>query len=199
MTKTRQLFDAKRTTRQSLNSNVDESYKSAIRALGLQVIEPESAVNFERKDFGGIYVPGGEYGGFKSPGGRHTVVCAPGVKFKKPIQVEGVLILANAFLDCENNSPAITVLATGRLILQQCQITKGDNLQKAAADTYVQVMAGGYASINSCIFHGTQTNTGALVYNADALNPGRVAVSGAMNLTDIAAPYTNVTYSQDVP
>lgn len=199
MTKTRELFNTERGRVESLNSNVSESYYSAIRSLGLQVIDPESAVTFSRKDFGGVYVPSGTYGGFKCPTGRHTLVCAPGVRFQRPIEVEGTLILTGAFLDCLDNQAAISVLGTGRLILQQCQITKSNNKQSAATDSYVSISTGGYASINGCIFHGTQTNKGVLVYNADAGNPGRVAVVGAMNLTDIATPYTNVTYTQDVP
>lgn len=199
MTKTRELFNAERSQRDSLNSNVNESYQSAIRSLGLQVIDPGSAITFERKDFGGIYVPSGDYGGFRCPPGRHRVVCAPGARLQRPIEVEGILMLSGAYLDCLNNNAAITVLPTGRLIMDQCQITKGDSLQVLATDTYVSIQTGGYASVNSCMFHGEQSNKGVLVYNADAGNPGRVAVAGSMNLTDIAAPYTNVTYMQDVP
>tara|TARA_R110000751_G_scaffold233571_1_gene334495 strand:- start:734 stop:1333 length:600 start_codon:yes stop_codon:yes gene_type:complete len=199
MTNTRELFEADRSSRQSLNSNVGESYQSTIRALGAQIISPDSAVTFERIDFGGIYVPSGTYGGFTCPAGRNIISCAPGARFQMPVEILGTLVLVGAYLDCQENKAAITVAPGGRLILQSCQITKGNNLQKIAADTYIKVEVGGYASINGCIFHGTQTNTGALVYNMDALNPNRVAVVGAMNLTDIAAPYVSVSYSQDVP
>ena len=48
MTKTREVFNVERSRVDSLNSNVSESYYSAIRALGLQVIDPESAVTFSR-------------------------------------------------------------------------------------------------------------------------------------------------------
>jgi hypothetical protein len=199
MTKTRELFETERSMRESLNSNTGESYQSAIRGLGSQVIDPESAVTFERKDFGGIYVPSGIYGGFNCPAGRHVITCAPGARFQRPVEVLGTLVLIGAYLDCLDNQAAITVLDGGRLILQSCQITKGDNQQKVAGDTYIAINTGGYASINGCVFHGAQTNTGVLVYNNDAVNPGRAAVVGAMNLTDIVSPYTNVSYSQDVP
>ena len=64
MTRTRELFDADRERRDSLNYNVSESYNTTVRSIGAQIVEPGSVVTFERKDFGGIYVPSGTYGGF---------------------------------------------------------------------------------------------------------------------------------------
>ena len=87
----------------------------------------------------------------------------------------------------------------GRLILRSCHVSKESSTHTAASDTYLQVDTGGYLSVSDCMFHGTQNNTGKLIINDDAANTNRVAVLGSMNLTDIASPYTNVGYIQDVP
>jgi len=163
------------------------------------VVDPGSGVSFNQKDREGIFVPSGDYGGFDVTGSRQILTGSPGTSFKKAITVYGSLILSNAFLECEGNVPAIIVKSGGRLLLSGCHISKADKKQ-GATDCYISVETGGFASINNCMFHGTQTDTGNLVRNNDALNPNRAAVVGCVNLSDVVTvPYFQVAYAQDVP
>ena len=184
----------------SVNSKNLESAYEAVRRLGEEVGNPGQAVVITKKDHTGLYLPYANYGGFASDETRSFISCAPGATFGKQIQITGNAIIHGAFLDCENNIPAVVVKAGGRVILQNCHITKKDGSQSAATDSYVAIETGGYASVNGCFFHGLQSDTGSIVYNADAGNPGRVAVVGCVNLTDIVTtPYINITFTQDVP
>lgn len=198
MTNTRELFEVDRSRRNSLNYNVNESYSNTIRSLGAQVVAPGSAITFQRKDFGGIYVPSGAYGGFTVESGKHIIKCAPGVRFDKPIIIEGTLILSGAYIEMPDAAAGITVANGGRLILDQCQIIKADNKHTTAKQTYIQIDIGGVCSVSNCVFHGEQANTGYVVYNDNALG-SEVAVLGSINLTDIASPFFNVGYTQVVP
>lgn len=179
--------------------NEEESF-DLVRRLGEEVINPGADVTPTKKDHVGVYVPSANYGGFVAGEARAFIHTAPGATFTKQVQVTGSVILSGAFLDCEGNSPAILIKNGGRAVVQNCHITKSNSKQTGAADSYIHVETGGYASVNGCIFHGLQSDVGAIVHNADAVNPGRVAVAGCVNLTDIVTtPYVNITYTQDVP
>lgn len=198
MSKTRELFDAERSQRSSLNYNVTESYNATVRSLGEQVIDPESAITFERKDFGGVFVPAGTYGGFTVESGKHMITCAPGVRFQRDIVIKGTVTLCNAYIEMSSASAGLTIENGGRLILQKCQVIKADGKHSVAADTYIQVNDGGYLSVSDTIFHGTQSNTGHIIYNYNT-HASTVAVLGSMNLTDINSPFHHVSYTQVVP
>ena len=186
---------------EGLDDSNSEAYLRIIRALGTQVINPGDGIDFKQLDREGIFIPVGEYGGFTASGSRQSAVCAPGAIFDKQIVVSGSAIISGAILNCERNIPAIVVSSSGRLILSGSHISKSDDLQAAGStNAYILVEAGGFASINGCVFHGDQSDNGSLVYHADAVNTGRVAVVGSMNLTDvITTTYVNVGYTQDVP
>jgi len=197
MTRTRELFDADRERRDSLNYNVSESYNTTVRSIGAQIVEPGSVVTFERKDFGGIYVPSGTYGGFTCESGRHIITCAPGTRFQRPIIIKGNVTLSNAFIEMSESSAGITIESGGCLILDGCHIIKTDNKHAAATDTYIQINDGGKCSLNNSVFYGTQSNTGHILYNYDASNKV-AAVAGCANLTDIVSPFHHVHYIQVV-
>lgn len=187
---------------EQLGESAEEAHLRIVRALGTQVVAPSNGFRFQQKSKEGIFVSSGEYRGFGASGTHQTVTCSPGSLFSRQIVVTGSLILNNAILDCHRNTPAIVVKSTGRLLLSGCHISKDANIQTAATDRYVSVETGGYASINNCIFYGDQSATGSIVYNDDAVNIGRVAVTGCVNLTDILVPaqaFTNVGYVQVVP
>ena len=198
MTNTRELFEVDRSRRNSLNYNVNESYSSTIRSLGAQVVAPGSAITFQRKDFGGVYVPSGNYGGFTIESGKHIIKCAPGVRFDKPIIIQGTLVLSGAYIEMSDTAAGIIVADGGRLILDKCQVIKADGKHNATTDTYIRIDIGGVCSVSNCVFHGEQANTGFVVYNDNALG-SEVAVLGSINLTDIASPFFNVAYTQVVP
>ena len=179
--------------------NAEESF-DLVRRLGEEIINPGEGVDIAKKDHVGVYVPSADYGGFVTDETRAFITSAPGTSFTKQIQVKGNVIISGAFLDCENNTPAVLIKSGGRAIIQNCHVTKQDAKQTGATDSYISVETGGYVSVNGCFFHGSQSDTGSIVYNADAGNPGRAAVAGCVNLTDIVTtPYINVTYTQDVP
>ena len=197
MTNTRELFEVDRSRRNSLNYNVNESYSSTIRSLGAQVVAPGSAITFQRKDFGGVYVPSGAYGGFTVGSGKHIINCAPGVRFDKPILIQGTLGLSGAYIEMSDAAAGVTVADGGRLILDKCQVIKADGKHSAATDTYIQIDSGGICSVSGCVFHGAQANIGKIIHNSNALG-STAAVLGSVNLTDIASPFQNVGYTQVV-
>lgn len=186
---------------QGLSDNLTQNHTlDSVNRVGYDVIQAGSIIKENKKLDNGVYLLAGDHGGFQVEGSRSAVVAAPGSVVKKQITITGQGIITGVSVVCDGNKPAVVVKSGGRLILKDCHITKVDNLQKVASDSYVLVESGGYATINGCMFHGSQSNIGALVYNDDAINPSRVAVVGAVNLTDVlATAYTNVGYAQDIP
>ena len=199
MSRTRKMLNFNQSNMQRFNFDIEEGYLHVIRNLGSTVIDPGSGIDFDELDRQGVFAPSGNYGGFELSGSRQILTAAPGAVLAKQVIVYGSLILNNAYLECEGALPAITVKSGGRLIVSHCHISKESNKQ-AATDSFILVETGGYASVNNCMFHGNQSDTGNLVRNLDAVNTGRVAVVGCANLTDVVtAPYFQVGYSQDVP
>jgi hypothetical protein len=197
--KTNQIFNRDESRVGSVNRRTDQSTVNVVRRLGQSVLNPNSQVQMPQANHSGLYVPFSENNGFTLSESKSVIECAPGTTFNRKITIKGTVILSNCFIDCFENVEGIVVQDGGRLILRSCHISKGDNKQTAASDAFIRVNSGGYLSVSDCVFHGNQNNTGKIVINDDAANTGRVAVLGSMNLTDIASPYLNVGYTQDVP
>ena len=164
-----------------------------INALATKIVMPGQVLQQSSvQDFGGLVMSGG-HGGFEVKGTRTTVNGMPGTVIKKQIVVTGTAVLSSMTLICEGNTPAVVVRDGGRVALKNCHIVKTDNSHSAATDTYVLMETGSYASAVSCVFYGTQANTGSLVRNEDAGNTNRGSIVGCINLTDIAAtPFVNI-------
>ena len=164
-----------------------------INALATQIVMPNQVLQqSSTQDFGGLILSG-NHGGFQAKGTRTTVNGMPGTVIKKQIGVTGTAVLSNMTRICEGNTPAVLIRDGGRVALKNCHIVKTDNLHSAATDTYVLMETGSYASVVSCVFYGTQANTGSLVRNEDAANTNRGSIVGCINLTDIAAtPFVNI-------
>ena len=182
----------------TVNRQTDQATVDVVRRLGQEVLSPNSQVTTSQVNHVGLYVPHSINNGFSSAQTKATILCAPGTTFNRQIKITGTVILSNCYIDCFENESGVVVEDGGRLILRASHITKSDNKQAAATDTYIHVKEGGYLSVSDCVFHGTQSNTGKIIVNDDAVNTGRVAVLGSMHLTDIVSPFTNVGYTQDV-
>lgn len=181
-----------------IDENATLNHKTdIINKLGTEIIMPGQVYDQKQKlDYGGMLMSGNQ-GAFSLSGSRTTVKGAPGVVISKQITVPGTAILSGASLICEGNTPAILVKATGRLVLNDCHIVKGDNLQSAVTDAYIVVEDGGYLVVQSSIFYGSQSNTGHLVYNyGNTLN---AAVIGCIDLSDIVSPFHHVHHLYVVP
>ena len=199
MTRNRILTDIDRNIAGDINARTEESYNHIVRNLGQTMVSPLSPVTFPRKDLGGVFVASGKYGGFECEEGRQMVIASPGAVFSGQVVVKGTLILSSCIFNMLENNTVITIEPSGRLILNQCHIIKADN-KHSAASTFISIKTGGFASVSNCFFHGLQSDLGSIVNNEDPLNPGRAAVLGCVNLTDIVTtPYINVAYIQDVP
>lgn len=164
------------------------------RYIGKNVAASGDAVLENQENDFAIVVGYDERPGFLVQKGRVVVSGVPGTISDKQITVAGSAIIRNMTLKCEGNEPALIVNGTGRCILQNCHIVKGDGLQ-GAADSYLSIEAGGYLNVISCMFHGTQTN-GFVVSNAGAAN--NVDVTGCVNLTT-RGHNPNVTVVGEVP
>ena len=181
-------------TAEEISSNATENQKTnIINALATETVMPgQSFLQASSLDFGGLLLSG-KQGGFEVKGTRTTVNGMPGAVVRKQIVVDGTAVIANMTIVCDGNNPAVVVRDGGRVALKNCHIVKGDNKQSAATDAYVLMETGSYASVVSCVFYGTQSNTGSLVYNQDAVNTNRGSVIGCINLTDVAAaPFVNI-------
>ena len=164
-----------------------------INKIATDIVRPGEEMKQTGKLDNGTLMLAGEHGGFEVKGDRSVVHAAPGSTVKKQVVVTGKTMLSGATLSCDGNTPAVLVKDGGRLVMSDCHITKDDNRQALATDTYISIATGGYATLRGCIFYGSQTDTGALVHNDDPLNPNRVAVVGCMNLTDVVTtPFVNV-------
>ena len=165
-----------------IDENATLNHKTdIINKLGTEIIMPGQVYDQKQKlDYGGMLMSGNQ-GAFALSGSRTTVKGAPGVVISKQITVPGTAILSGASLICEGNTPAILVKAAGRLVLNDCHIVKGDNLQSVATDAYI----------------GSQSNTGHLVYNYG--NTHNAAVIGCIDLSDIASPFHHVHHQYVVP
>lgn len=197
--KTDRIYNRNESRVGTVNRQTDQASVNVIRRLGQEVLNPNSQVVTSQNNHVGLYVPYSINNGTSIEQTKATIVCAPGTTFNRQVKITGTAILTNCYIDCFENEPGVVVESGGRLILRASHITKSTNKQTAATDTYIRVKEGGYLSVSDCVFHGTQNNTGKIIVNDDAVNTGRVAVLGSMNLTDIASPYTNVGYTQDVP
>lgn len=197
--RTDQILNRNETKTERVNDTTRRAVVQIVRALGQGVTTPGERIEMPKDNHSGLFVSFSENAGFTTTETKSVITAAPGTTFTRQIVVSGTLILTGCYLDCFENNAAIVVEDGGRLVLRACHITKKDNVHTAASDTYVQVNTGGYLSVSDCVFHGTQNNTGKLIINDDAANTNRAAVLGSMNLTDIASPYTNVGYTQDVP
>jgi|TARA_R100001163_G_scaffold65349_1_gene62220 hypothetical protein len=179
---------------EEIDENATANQKTEIlNALATEVVMPGQLYRQSSKlDFGGLLMAGSQ-GGFEVKGTRTTVNGMPGSVVRKQIVVNGTAVLSNMTLVCDGNTPAVVVRDGGRVALKNCHIVKGDNKHSAATDAYILMETGSYASVVSCVFYGTQSNTGSLVYNQDAVNTNRGSVIGCINLTDIAAaPFVNI-------
>ncbi len=177
-----------------IDANATVNHQTEIlNGMATIVVMPEQGLNQTSKlDFGALLLAG-NHGGFEAKGSRTSVSASPGAVIRKQIIVSGTAIISNATLICSGNTPAVTIRSGGRLVLKNCHISKGDNLHSSATDAYILMETGSYASVVSSVFYGTQSNTGSLVYNQDAVNTGRGSVIGCVNLTDVAAtPFVNI-------
>lgn len=197
-----QPFDKDDTRKESKDRGVMNPYMAIVRSLGKTVVQPGGRINEEAKADDGVFVPSGQYGGMTAAANRGQVGFAPGALVTKPIEVTGKTILYGASLRCDGDTPAVTVKTGGYLVIRGCHITKGDN-EQGGVSTYILIEDGGFAMVDGCMFHGQQSDTGSLVRNdnpAVAPGPGRVAVVGCVNATDVVtSPFVNISFTQYVP
>jgi len=145
-------------------------------------------------DFGGA-LEGDTRPGFTTTSKRAVIGGVPGTVCTKQVIVKGTAIIRNMTLICDNNTPALLVTETGRCILENCHITKGDGVQ-AGGGSYISVEAGGLLNIVGCMFHGTQT-AGFVASNPAPALITNVDVTGCVNIT--GRPHDNVTVVGEVP
>jgi hypothetical protein len=137
----------------------------------------------------GINLSSGEHQAIRTKKPATTVTSAPDAVVKDKTTAESSSVVYGVTYECKGDSPAVTVSATGRMVLVGCHFTKAANTQSATG-SYVRVEAGGGLAVVGCYFHNAQT-AGFAIDNAGAA--ANVVATGNIRETTAAAPHNNVT------
>lgn len=162
---------------------------------GQQRVRRGTAIIEQQEVDNGIALGTGDHNGFEAKKNRTTLQGTPGAEIKTAITVTNSIIIKDATLKCDGNTPAVTVEAAGRAILMNCHVIKDENTQ-TATDRYIHVKTGGELVVTGCIFQNTQA-AGFVVDHDDAVNTNKVMVTGCLNRT--TRTHQNVGTIQEVP
>jgi len=118
-----------------------------------------------------------------------TLTSVPDALVLKQTAGTSSSVVYGATYECEGDNPAVSVSATGKMVLIGCHFTKEANTQSATG-SYIRVESGGALSVIGCYFHNSQT-AGFTIDNASLL--AKVQAIGCIRETTAASPHNNVT------
>lgn len=123
-----------------------------------------------------------------------TITSVPSAVIKKQTTIDSVSVVYGATYECDGDSSAVNVTATGRAVLVGCHFSKEANTQSATG-SYISVEDGGYLSVVGCYFHNAQA-AGFTINNAGAA--ANAVATGNIRETTAAVGHNNVTVGVEV-
>lgn len=156
--------------------------------VGPLVLPGEAPVELKTRN-NGLKLASGNHEALRTNKPATTVTSAPDAVVRNKTTAESSSVIYGVTYECKGDEPAVTVDASGRLVLIGCHFTKAANSQ-AAGSSYIKVMAGGALSVIGCYFHNSQS-AGFAIDNASAA--ASVQAIGCIRETTAAAPHNNVT------
>jgi hypothetical protein len=158
------------------------------------LISPQSAVKETKERNNGATLLEGHHIAMNLSKPATTIASIPSAVIKKQTTVDSSSVVYGATYECEGDSPAVNVTATGRAVFVGCHFSKEANTQSTTG-SYINVEDGGLLSVIGCYFHNTQT-AGFTINNA-GLAANAVA-TGNIRETTAAVGHNNVTVGVEV-